>query len=92
VNPALAAIGPRGTAAGIVDVPTGYTNTAYGVTGYPTGTGYDVASGWGTIFAPDFVPALVEQVDSQHGLLHRACRRGSSWPACRRTPAHPATS
>jgi hypothetical protein len=67
VNPALAAIGPRGTAAGIVDVPAGYTNTAYNVTGYPTATGYDVASGWGTIFAPDFVPALVKQVDRQHG-------------------------
>ena len=67
VNPALAAIGPRGTAAGIVDVPAGYTNTAYGVTGFATATGYDIASGWGTIFAPDFVPALVSQVDSQHG-------------------------
>jgi hypothetical protein len=67
VNPALAAIGPRGTAAGIVDVPAGYTNTAYGVTGFATGTGYDIASGWGTVFAPAFVPALVAQVDRQHG-------------------------
>lgn len=67
VNPALAAIGPRGTAAGIIDVPAGYTNTAYGVTGFSTGPGYDIASGWGTIFAPDFVPALVAQIDSQHG-------------------------
>jgi hypothetical protein len=69
VNPALAAIGPRGTAAGIIDVPAGYTNTAYGVTGFSTGSGYDLASGWGTIYAPDFVPALVHQIDSQHGLL-----------------------
>jgi hypothetical protein len=67
VNPALAAIGPRGAAAGIIDVPAGYTNTAYGVTGFPTATGYDIASGWGTIFAPDFVPALVAQIDRQHG-------------------------
>ena len=67
VNPALAALGPRGTAAGIVDVPAGYTNTAYGVTGFSTATGYDIASGWGTIFAPAFVPALAEQIDSQHG-------------------------
>jgi hypothetical protein len=67
VNPALAAIGPRGTAAGIVDVPAGYTNSAYGVTGFPTGTGYDLASGWGTIFAPAFVPSLVWQIDRQHG-------------------------
>lgn len=67
VNPALAAIGPRGTAAGIVDVPAGYTDSAYGVTGYSTGPGYDIASGWGTIYAPAFVPALVAQIDRQHG-------------------------
>lgn len=67
VNPALASLGPRGTAAGIVDVPAGFTNTAFGVTGFPTSAGYDIASGWGTIFAPDFVPALVKQIDSQHG-------------------------
>src|SRR5581483_1657399 len=41
VNPALAALGPRGTAAGIVDVPAGYTDTAYGVTGFATAAGYD---------------------------------------------------
>jgi subtilase family serine protease len=68
VNPALAAIGPRGTAAGIIDVPAGYTNSAYGVTGFATGPGYDIASGWGTIWAPDFVPALVTQVNKQFGL------------------------
>ncbi|HTU76470.1 MAG TPA: S8 family serine peptidase [Trebonia sp.] len=67
VNPALAQLGPRGTAAGIVDVPAGYANTAYGVTGYPTAAGYDVASGWGTIYAPAFVPALVRQIDRQRG-------------------------
>ena len=62
VNPALAALGPRGAAAGIVDVPAGYTNTAYDVTGFSTASGYDIASGWGTIYAPAFVPALVGQV------------------------------
>ena len=67
VNPALAAMGPRGAAAGIVDVPAGYTNSAYGVTGYSTATGYDITSGWGTIYAPAFVPALVRQIDEQHG-------------------------
>src|SRR4029077_4753979 len=67
VNPALAAIGPSGAADGIIDVPAGYTNSAYNVTGFATGPGYDVASGWGTIYAPDFVPALVAQIDSQHG-------------------------
>jgi hypothetical protein len=67
INPALAAIGPRGAAAGIIDVPAGYTDTAYGVTGYATGPGYDIASGWGTIYAPAFVPSLVRQIDMQHG-------------------------
>ena len=67
VNPALYAIGPQGTAAGLVDVPAGYTNSAYSVTGFATATGFDIASGWGTIYAPNFVPALVTQIDSQHG-------------------------
>lgn len=67
VNPALAAIGPGGAANGIIDVPAGYTDSAYGVTGYSTGPGYDIASGWGTIYAPKFVPALVAQIDSQEG-------------------------
>ncbi len=67
VNPALAAIGPRGAAAGIIDVPAGYSDSAYGVTGYSTATGYDIASGWGTIYAPTFVPALVAQIGRQHG-------------------------
>jgi hypothetical protein len=67
VNPALAAIGPLGAAAGIIDVPAGYTDSAYGVTGYSTGPGYDIASGWGTIYAPAFVPALVGQIDRQRG-------------------------
>jgi hypothetical protein len=67
INPALAAIGPRGAADGIIDVPAGYTDTAYGVAGYSTGPGYDIASGWGTIYAPAFVPALVRQIDRQHG-------------------------
>jgi Subtilase family len=67
VNPALAAIGPRGAAAGIIDVPAGYTDSAYGVTGFSTGPGYDIASGWGTIYAPAFVPALLRQIDEQHG-------------------------
>jgi hypothetical protein len=68
INPALAAIGPRGPAAGIISVPAGYTDSAYGVTGYSTGSGYSIAAGWGTIYAPAFVPALVRQIDGQHGL------------------------
>jgi subtilase family serine protease len=67
VNPALAAIGPRGAAAGLIAVPVGYTDSAYGVPGYATGPGYSIAAGWGTIYAPAFVPALVRQIDTQHG-------------------------
>ncbi len=67
INPALAAIGPRGAAAGIINVPAGYADSAYGVTGYSTGPGYSIAAGWGTIYAPAFVPALVRQIDAQHG-------------------------
>jgi hypothetical protein len=76
VNAALAALGPRGTAAGIVDVPAGFTNTAYGVTGFSTATGYDIASAWGTISAPAFVPALVAQVNRQHGLSRPSVQAG----------------
>ena len=42
---------------GIVDVTSG-DNSFAGVTGFDAGTGYDLASGWGTIDAAKFVPAL----------------------------------
>ncbi len=42
---------------GIVDVTTG-NNTFGDVTGYNAGPGYDLASGWGTLDAARFVPAL----------------------------------
>jgi len=44
---------------GIVDVTTG-DNTFAGVTGYPAVPGYDLSSGWGTIDAGQFVPALAK--------------------------------
>jgi subtilase family serine protease len=46
---------------GIVDVTTG-TNTFGDVTGYSAEPGYDLASGWGTIDAAQFVPALARTV------------------------------
>jgi len=58
INPALYAIGPNGTGSGIVDVTSG-CNTTASVTGFCAGTGFDIASGWGTIDAAAFVPALV---------------------------------
>lgn len=54
-------LGPMGAAAGIVDITQG-DNTAYGVTGYTAGPGYDVATGWGTIDAAVFVPSLAYAV------------------------------
>jgi subtilase family serine protease len=61
INPALYALGwasqhgDRDT--GLVDITTG-NNSFAGVTGYDATPGYDLASGWGTIDAAKFVPAL----------------------------------
>ena len=41
----------------MVDIASG-NNSFAGVTGFDAGTGYDLASGWGTIDAAKFVPAL----------------------------------
>lgn len=58
INPALYALGPAGARSGIVDVTAGCNTTAT-VPGFCAGPGYDVASGWGTVDAAAFVPALV---------------------------------
>jgi len=57
-------LGPNGSTDGISDVVSGNESaeTPEGVVtvpGYTATTGFDIASGWGTIFAPDFVPSLV---------------------------------
>jgi subtilase family serine protease len=63
INGALSALGALsripgiGKFTGIVDVTTG-DNSFAGVTGYPATPGYDLSSGWGTIDASLFVPAL----------------------------------
>jgi subtilase family serine protease len=64
INPALyRVLGPAGAKDGISDVvkgnesaetPTGKVT----VPGFVATKGFDVASGWGTVFAPRFVPAL----------------------------------
>ncbi|HKN51333.1 MAG TPA: peptidase S8/S53 subtilisin kexin sedolisin, partial [Amycolatopsis sp.] len=61
INPALYALGSGGTAKGIVDVTSG-NNTFNGVTGFSAAKGFDIVSGWGTVDAAKFVPALVQQV------------------------------
>jgi subtilase family serine protease len=61
INPALYRLGQlrqhgsHGT--GLVDITTG-NNSFAGVTGFTAAPGYDLASGWGTIDAAKFVPAL----------------------------------
>jgi subtilase family serine protease len=66
INPVLyGVLGPLGQRAGISDVVSGnnsVTNPNTGqvlVPGFTAGPGFDVASGWGTLNASVFVPALV---------------------------------
>jgi subtilase family serine protease len=66
VNPALyQALGPAGARDGIADVVKGNNSVNNGhlvVRGYQAGPGFDVASGWGTVYAPRFVASLVANV------------------------------
>lgn len=62
VNTALYQLGPKGAKAGIADITKG-NNSQYGVPGFAAGTGFDIASGWGTVDPKTFVPALVRQID-----------------------------
>jgi hypothetical protein len=71
INSALYQIlGPRGPQAGIADVVSGDDSVvAKGVVtvpGFTAGKGFDVASGWGSIDASKFVPALVAATRSQN--------------------------
>jgi subtilase family serine protease len=65
-------LGPHGPQAGVADVVSGDNSvpTADGsavlVPGFTAGAGFDVASGWGTIDASRFVPALVSAVRTQN--------------------------
>jgi subtilase family serine protease len=56
LNPAIYALGAV-HAPGLVDVTSGNTSFA-GVTGASATKGYDLASGWGTVDAAKYVPAL----------------------------------
>jgi subtilase family serine protease len=59
-------LGPRGATDGITDIVTG-SNSVPEAHGFPAHAGFDVATGWGTIDASRFVPALVTAVRAQHG-------------------------
>jgi hypothetical protein len=57
-------LGPAGAKDGIADVVSGNDSAempdgTVTVPGFTAGPGYDVASGWGTVYAPTFVDALV---------------------------------
>jgi hypothetical protein len=66
INQALyGTLGPTGAADGIVDVTQGNNSGGKKMPGYTAGPGYDVASGWGTVYAPNFVPALVSAVSAE---------------------------
>jgi subtilase family serine protease len=63
INPAVYQIGPEGARAGIVDITSGddsitLRSTGATVAGFAAGPGFDVASGWGTVDAAKFAPAL----------------------------------
>jgi len=67
INPALyLALGPHWAKDGIIDVVSGDDSVIRQhtvlVKGYAAGRGFDVASGWGTVYAPAFVPSLVKAV------------------------------
>ncbi|HEY1713730.1 MAG TPA: S8 family serine peptidase [Solirubrobacteraceae bacterium] len=73
INPALYdVLGPKGAADGIVDITRGNDSltSVNGkkvlARGYTAHKGFDVASGWGTIYAPRFVPAVVRATRASH--------------------------
>jgi hypothetical protein len=64
-------LGPAGTRDGIEDVVSGNNSADQPdgtviVPGFTAGPGFDVASGWGTVYAPKFVPSLVRATRAAH--------------------------
>ena len=67
INDALyRVLGPHGAADGVSDIVIGNDSTR-GHVGFSARAGFDRATGWGTIDAASFVPALVAAVRAQHG-------------------------
>jgi hypothetical protein len=71
INPVLyGTLGPAGLKAGIRDVVGGSDSFTLPrgpvVPGFTAVAGFDVASGWGTVSAPVFVPALVAAAKGAH--------------------------
>lgn len=59
LDPILYKLGAKGATAGITDITSG-NDTVAGVPGFSATTGFDVASGWGTVDPGTFVPALAK--------------------------------
>jgi hypothetical protein len=70
INPALYQLGRQGTRDGIADVVSGNDSTPT-VPGFTAGAGFDVATGWGTVDASTFVPAIVRATRAEHGSVGR---------------------
>ena len=72
-------LGPNGSRAGIADVVSGNDAVTSGSTtvvpGFSAAKGFDVASGWGTIDASKFVPAVVAASRAAHGSAQREAAR-----------------
>ncbi len=71
INPVLyKVLGPKGAKAGIEDVIKGnnsvIVNGKVKVPGFTATKGFDVATGWGTVDAATFVPALVAATRASH--------------------------
>lgn len=67
VNNALyQVLGPHGAQDGITDIVTG-SNAVPAAPGFSAGPGFDAATGWGTVDAAVFVPALAAAVRAQQG-------------------------
>jgi subtilase family serine protease len=70
-NTALYRLGPLGARAGIADVVSGNNSDTLPdgtvVPGFTAGPGFDVASGWGSLDASKFVPALVAATRTEQG-------------------------
>ncbi len=58
-------LGPKGSQDGITDIVTG-NDSVPAAPGLSAAPGFDPATGWGTIDAATFVPALVTAVRAQH--------------------------
>ena len=89
INDALyEVLGPHGAADGITDIASG-SDAVPGAPGFSAKPGFDVATGWGTIDAAKFVPALVAAVRAQRG-ANSPANQATAALAELRAAAHPA--